>query len=71
VPTLEISEHDHPMTINSIELTEEALHSYDAVVIVTDHTSYDYSWLADNASLIVDTRNATRKLGEQQNIKRL
>jgi UDP-N-acetyl-D-glucosamine dehydrogenase len=29
------------------------------VVIVTDHSSIDYQRVVDNASLIVDTRNAT------------
>jgi UDP-N-acetyl-D-glucosamine dehydrogenase len=33
---------------------------YDAVVIVTDHTSTDYARMVKEADLIVDTRNATR-----------
>src|SRR5258706_16270456 len=69
VSTLEIADHDEP--IRSIELTEEAIHSYDAVVIVTDHTSYDYNWIVDNANLVVDTRNATNKVGDRENIRRL
>jgi UDP-N-acetyl-D-glucosamine dehydrogenase len=69
VPTLEIADHDEP--IRSIELTEEALRSYDAVVIVTDHSSYDYDWIVAASKLVVDTRNATRKLGAKENIRRL
>lgn len=38
----------------------ENLEQYDAVVIVTDHSSYDYRWIVDHAKLIVDTRNATK-----------
>jgi UDP-N-acetyl-D-glucosamine dehydrogenase len=30
------------------------------VVIATDHASYDWTWVARHARLIVDTRNATR-----------
>jgi UDP-N-acetyl-D-glucosamine dehydrogenase len=72
VPTLEIAElHDRPITISSIELTEEALRSYDVVVIITDHTSYDYDWIVRNSKLVVDTRNATRNIGERDNIRRL
>jgi UDP-N-acetyl-D-glucosamine dehydrogenase len=33
---------------------------YDCVLIVTDHSDYDYQWIAQHASLVVDTRNATR-----------
>ena len=31
---------------------------YDCVLIVTDHSDYDYAWIAQHASLVVDTRNA-------------
>ena len=37
---------------------------YDAVVIVTDHTSIDYARLARESSLVVDTRNALKRLGK-------
>ena len=33
---------------------------YDCVLIVTDHSDYDYVWIAQHASLVVDTRNAMR-----------
>ena len=33
---------------------------YDCVLIVTDHSDYDYAWIVQHASLVVDTRNATR-----------
>src|ERR1035438_7080097 len=37
-----------------------ALKNADCVVIVTDHTAFDYTALVDQASLIVDTRNALK-----------
>ena len=37
--------------------------AYDAVVIATAHTSIDYAWLADEASLVVDLRNAMGRAG--------
>src|SRR5262245_43294659 len=46
--------------MSSVPLTEDFVKSCDVVVITTDHTSIDYQWLVDNASLVVDTRNATR-----------
>ncbi|MGA2336657.1 MAG: nucleotide sugar dehydrogenase [Terriglobales bacterium] len=38
----------------------EDIDKYDCVLIVTDHSDYDYVWIAEHASLVVDTRNATR-----------
>ncbi len=36
------------------------LGQYDCVVIVTDHSDYDYRHIVQQAQLVVDTRNATR-----------
>ena len=44
--------------LRSVELDPAA---HDAVVIVTDHTSIDYERLAEEASVVVDFRNATRR----------
>lgn len=44
----------------SRELTAEYLASRDCVLIATDHSSYDWNWIARHAPLIVDTRNAVR-----------
>ncbi len=44
--------------IQSVELSEELLENMDLVVITTDHSMYDYKWLAEHSRLIFDTRNA-------------
>jgi UDP-N-acetyl-D-glucosamine dehydrogenase len=36
------------------------LGQYDCVVIVTDHSDYDYRRIVEESQLVVDTRNATR-----------
>ncbi|HYA24374.1 MAG TPA: nucleotide sugar dehydrogenase [Terriglobales bacterium] len=36
------------------------LGQYDCIVIVTDHSNYDYRGIVREAQLVVDTRNATR-----------
>jgi UDP-N-acetyl-D-glucosamine dehydrogenase len=36
------------------------LGQYDAVVIVTNHSSYDYRAIVEQSQLVVDTRNATK-----------
>ena len=38
----------------------ENLGQYDCVLIVTDHSAYDYNRLVREAQLVVDTRNATK-----------
>jgi UDP-N-acetyl-D-glucosamine dehydrogenase len=50
--------------LSSIDLTPEALSGYDAVVIATDHSSYDYDSIVRHARLVVDTRNATSNVKE-------
>lgn len=68
-PTLHVVEGQPPL--HSIaDLTEEAVGSYDAVLIVTDHSNYDWPWIAHRARLIVDTRNATKGIAGA-NIRRL
>jgi UDP-N-acetyl-D-glucosamine dehydrogenase len=52
-------EHDGVVR-DSIDLDDAALASADCVVIVTDHTSYDWSQVVARAQLVVDTRNALR-----------
>ncbi len=47
----------------SIKLTAKNLKKYDLVVLSTDHSDYDYKFIANNASLILDTRNAFEKAG--------
>jgi UDP-N-acetyl-D-glucosamine dehydrogenase len=43
----------------SVELTDEAMSSADAVVILTDHSDFDYDRIVSQSRVLVDTRNAT------------
>src|SRR5690606_31878107 len=52
--------HREGIDLESQPLTEETLSAADAVVIVTDHTCLDYAWVAEHASIVVDTRNALK-----------
>ena len=45
------------------------LKKYDAVVIVTDHTSIDYAEIVANAALVIDSRNATRNIKSPKVVK--
>jgi len=46
--------------LTSVDLTPETLASYDAVIISTNHTAFDYEMIARHARLVVDTRDAMR-----------
>jgi UDP-N-acetyl-D-glucosamine dehydrogenase len=52
----------YDLGLASVSLSAATVAEYDAVLIVTDHSSYDYESIARNARLVVDTRNATRDL---------
>ena len=61
---------DDKELLNSVELTRECLSSMDCVIIATDHSTYDYQYIIDNASLVFDTRGVTRTI-RSKNIFRL
>ncbi|MEE8341989.1 MAG: nucleotide sugar dehydrogenase, partial [Candidatus Neomarinimicrobiota bacterium] len=58
------------------ELTAETLQSYDAVVVLTDHSNIDYDLVKSESKVIIDTRNVFSgvkdskiiRLGSRQNI---
>ena len=53
---------DYPgLNLKSVPLGEKMLKRFDAVIIATDHSAYDYDWIVRNASLVIDTRNAVKK----------
>lgn len=42
---------------------------YDCVLIVTDHSCYDYKKIVNEAKLVVDTRNATRGINSDKIVR--
>jgi len=56
---------DEGHALGSVPLTEQALAEADAVVILTDHSSFDYRWITEHARALVDGRHAVaREAGE-------
>jgi UDP-N-acetyl-D-glucosamine dehydrogenase len=45
------------------------LGQYDCVVIVTDHSDYDYRRIVEESQLVVDTRNATRGIASDKIVR--
>jgi UDP-N-acetyl-D-glucosamine dehydrogenase len=52
----------HSIRLESTPLTPELLRSVDCVLIATDHKAFDYPMILSHASLVVDTRGATRRV---------
>lgn len=51
----------HPdLKLESQPLTPLTLAAQDCVLIATDHSAYDWNFIVQHATLVVDTRNATR-----------
>jgi UDP-N-acetyl-D-glucosamine dehydrogenase len=49
-------------TMKSVSLSSSLLKRTDCVVILTDHSSYDYNWIVKNSKLVFDTRNACKQV---------
>ncbi len=50
----------------SQKLSTAVLAKADATIILTNHSSYDYQWIVDNAKVVFDTRNATKGIGRNR-----
>ncbi len=59
IPTLPAMRRYPQLQMTSEPLTERYLAAQDCVLIATDHSAYDYAWIVQHSSLVVDTRNAT------------
>ncbi|MHB1423268.1 MAG: nucleotide sugar dehydrogenase [Gemmataceae bacterium] len=57
IPNLPPMRH-HKLRMDSQPLSPEFLAEQDCVLIVTDHSTYDWDFIVENTSLVVDTRNA-------------
>ena len=61
IPSLD---HDD-IKMESVKDLDAAVREADCVVIVTNHSSYDYAKILKDAKLIVDTRNALKTQGQK------
>jgi UDP-N-acetyl-D-glucosamine dehydrogenase len=72
----EVSYHDpyiptlshEGLDMQSVAL-EEAVAAADCVVVITNHRSYDWMWVASQASLIVDTRHALKTVDLPEGVR--
>jgi UDP-N-acetyl-D-glucosamine dehydrogenase len=61
--------HGRHYDLNMTSTSLDNLGQYDAVVIVTDHSSYDYPAIVEQSQLVVDTRNATKGIDSPKIIR--
>ena len=54
--------------MDSIDINEEIIREFDLVVLSTNHSNFDYKMIAENALLIIDTRNAFDNHNTKDNI---
>ena len=52
VPEIKVNDE----TLTSVKSLEDSLRNSDCVVLATDHSCYDYEWLASNSSLFIDLK---------------
>lgn len=57
VPQIQLAQQ----TLKSVRLTSQALRNADCVLILTDHSQYNYQDLAQKSQLVIDTKNAVNK----------
>jgi UDP-N-acetyl-D-glucosamine dehydrogenase len=61
--------HGRKYALNMTSTPLEKIPEFDCVVIVTDHSQYDYPGIVAKAKLVVDTRNATRNIDAPNVVK--
>jgi UDP-N-acetyl-D-glucosamine dehydrogenase len=62
VPHLPAMRHHHLPPMESQPLSAQFLSSQDGVLIATNHSAYDYNFIVRHSPLVIDTRNATKRI---------
>ncbi len=60
IPEIDARSWPGLVTLRSVPADAETFARHDCIVIVTDHTTFDYAAMVEHAEVIVDTRNAVR-----------
>jgi UDP-N-acetyl-D-glucosamine dehydrogenase len=53
---------EDPLNLLSVDLTDEVLESMDCVILVTNHSDYDYQRFVEHSKIFIDTRNVTKDI---------
>ena len=52
---------EHRFDLTAVDLSPEIIASYDAVILATDHSRFDYPMIARHAQLVIDSRGIYRE----------
>ncbi|MEO6965921.1 MAG: nucleotide sugar dehydrogenase, partial [Acidobacteriaceae bacterium] len=63
--------HGRHYDLNMASVPLDSIGEYDCVLIATDHSDYDYEQIARDSQLLVDTRNATRRVTDAGLLKKI
>jgi UDP-N-acetyl-D-glucosamine dehydrogenase len=55
---------EHSFDLSSVALSPEIIAGYDAVILLTDHSDFDYDVIAAHSRLLIDTRGKYRAAAE-------
>jgi UDP-N-acetyl-D-glucosamine dehydrogenase len=69
IPVASGMRHYPHISMKSVPLTDRNLRKYDCAIIVTDHSQFDYRRILKNSRLVIDTRNATKKIKNKKIVK--
>jgi UDP-N-acetyl-D-glucosamine dehydrogenase len=59
IPKLQAT-RKYDFKMESAPISPEVLAEMDAVIIITDHSAYDFAEIVKHSNLVIDTRNATK-----------
>src|SRR6266404_1613616 len=66
-PEIQKLRHYNFEGMKSVQLDPKMLAGYDCALIATDHTAYDYPMIVESSQLVIDSRNATRRIARHRN----
>ncbi|UVO52848.1 nucleotide sugar dehydrogenase [Sphingomonas sp. SUN039] len=55
---------EHKFDLASVDCTPESVAGYDAVVLLTDHSDFDYAMIKQHAQLLIDARGRYRETAD-------
>ncbi len=69
IPVIEGLRSYPDLVMESCPLKAELLRRQDCILIITEHSCFDYEWILEESSLIIDTRNALKGLSSKKIVK--
>ena len=69
IPELEGMRSYPGLQLKSVELNSDLIETQDCVILLTEHSCFDYPWILEKSKLIIDTRNAFKDFESEKVVK--